>query len=177
MSDINNSRVFNGNSTISFEDCKCISRTDSIPNNDFNDGAQAFPNDVSEQDNVFEITASPIAVANPPAISLNVDNAILLNGVKVDLLAAACFGVGDGKIDCKNHAHTHCNSIKYLESFDNIYNGCPCKPLDIWLSGNVADYISSTTIFQAQKLLLINNPEELYPILVSMPLLLYTCEY
>ncbi|MFT5520729.1 MAG: arylsulfatase A-like enzyme [Enterobacterales bacterium] len=102
VSDIKNSREFNGNSTIIFENGKCIIHTDNIPNHDFNDGEQAFPNDVSEQDIVFEITASPIPVANPTAISLNVDNAILLNGVKVDLLAAACFGVGDGKIGCND---------------------------------------------------------------------------
>ncbi|NES72396.1 MAG: YHYH protein [Okeania sp. SIO2D1] len=33
-------------------------------------------------------------------LSLATDNAIFLNGVKLDLLAAGCYGVGNGKIGC-----------------------------------------------------------------------------
>ncbi len=102
VTDINNSLVFNGNSTITYQDGQCFIQTDNIPNHDFNDGGLAFPNDVSEQDITFVITASPSPASSVTAISLAVDNAVLLNGVKVDLLAAACFGVGDGKVGCND---------------------------------------------------------------------------
>jgi len=101
--DVNNSQIFNGDLTISTTNNKCIFQTNNIPNHDFNDGAQSFPNNVSAQNNSFEITATPNFAANNTEISLNTDNAILLNGVKVDLLAAACFGVGDGKVGCNNN--------------------------------------------------------------------------
>ena len=100
--DVNNSTIFNGDLTVSLVFDKCVFETNNIPNHDFNDGGQAFPNHVSTQDYRFEIIASPVHASQSTNISLNTDNAILLNGVKVDLLAAACFGVGDGKIGCND---------------------------------------------------------------------------
>ncbi|MFT5294554.1 MAG: arylsulfatase A-like enzyme [Colwellia sp.] len=100
--DVNNSTVFNGKLTISLSGEHCIFQTNNIPNHDFNDGTQAFPNNVSAQDNSFQLIAAPSHAATITALSLVIDNAILLNGVKVDLLAAACFGVGDGKIGCND---------------------------------------------------------------------------
>jgi arylsulfatase A-like enzyme len=100
--DVARDLIFIGNLSITVNNNKCIFSTNAIPNHDFNDGGGAFPNNVSEQNDVFEITASPMTAAAPNELSLNVDNAILLNGVKVDLLAAGCFGVGDGKVGCND---------------------------------------------------------------------------
>jgi len=100
--DVNNGTVFNGELMISLSGDQCIFQTNNIPNHDFNDGAQAFPNNVSAQNNSFTISANPTHATTTTAVSLQVDNAILLNGVKVDLLAAACFGVGDGKVGCND---------------------------------------------------------------------------
>ncbi len=100
--DVNNSQIFNGDLSISLVNGKCIFQTNNIPNHDFNDGGTAFPNDVSAQNITFEITASPSHAISSSNINLQLDNAILLNGVKVDLLAAACYGVGDGKVGCND---------------------------------------------------------------------------
>ena len=98
--DVNNSIVFAGELTIEVSNGKCIFSTNAIPNHDFNDGAQAFPNDVAVQDDRYEITTTPTFANSITALSLQTDNAILLNGVKVDLLAAGCFGIGNGKTGC-----------------------------------------------------------------------------
>lgn len=100
--DVARDLIFIGDVSITINNNKCIFATNAIPNHDFNDGGAAFPNNVSEQNDLFEITASPNTAAAPTGLSLGVDNAILLNGVKVDLLAAGCFGVGDGKIGCND---------------------------------------------------------------------------
>ena len=100
--DVNNSAIFNGDLTISLLNGKCIFQTNNIPNHDFNDGDLSFPNDVSPQNISFEISATPSHALSTTAVSLVMDNAILLNGVKIDLLAAACFGVGDGKVGCND---------------------------------------------------------------------------
>jgi arylsulfatase A-like enzyme len=100
--DVNNSTVFNGELTISLSGDLCVFQTNNIPNHDFNDGTQPFPNNVSAQNISLKISAHPTHAASATSISLMVDNAILLNGVKVDLLAAACFGVGDGKVGCND---------------------------------------------------------------------------
>lgn len=102
VSDVNNGTIFYGDLVISQIGDKCIFKTNAIPNHDFNDGGNAFPNDVSEQNDQFEITISPTNANEATPISLTVDNAILLNGVKVDLLAAGCFGIGNGKIGCND---------------------------------------------------------------------------
>lgn len=98
--DVNNSTVFAGDLVISTTADKCIFNTNAIPNHDFNDGNNSFVNNVAAQNDTFEITNNPSFASTVTAISLQVDNAILLNGVKVDLLAAGCFGVGNGKIGC-----------------------------------------------------------------------------
>jgi arylsulfatase A-like enzyme len=102
VNDINQGIVFHGDLVITQVGDKCVFKTNAIPNHDFNDGGTAFPNDVSEQNDQFEITISPSKASQVTAISLQVDNAILLNGVKVDLLAAGCYGVGNGKIGCND---------------------------------------------------------------------------
>jgi len=45
---------------------------------------------------------NPQLAAQVTPLSLTVNNAIMLNGVVVDILAAGCFGVGDGRIGCNN---------------------------------------------------------------------------
>jgi len=111
--DVNNSTVFNGELIISLSGQQCVFQTNNIPNHDFNDGALPFPNNVSAQNNNLKIPISPDHAASSTAISLAMDNAILLNGVKVDLLAAACFGVGDGK--------TGCNDINQAWRYDPMF--------------------------------------------------------
>lgn len=102
VNDVARNIMFIGDLSVQVSSGKCIFSTNAIPNHDFNDGGNAFPNDVSEQDDVFEITTTPIHSQEPIPLSLIVDNAILLNGVKVDLLAAGCFGVGDGRVGCND---------------------------------------------------------------------------
>lgn len=98
--DVNNSQVFSGSMQIRVNNDKCIFTTNAIPNHDFNDGNQGFPNRVAAQDDVYEVPVSPRFADSITALSLRTDNAILLNGVKVDLLAAGCFGIGNGKTGC-----------------------------------------------------------------------------
>lgn len=100
VSDINKGTIFYGDLKIAIIEDKCIFQTNAIPNHDFNDGGNAFPNDVSAQNDQFEVTTTPSHGTQTVNLSLRVDNAIMLNGVKVDLLAAGCFGIGNGKVGC-----------------------------------------------------------------------------
>lgn len=98
--DIRRNTLFLGSVDISVEGDECIITTNSIPNHDFNDNSAAFATNVSAVDAEFRIPIEPRFASESTAISLQTDNAVLLNGVKIDLLAAACFGVGDEKIGC-----------------------------------------------------------------------------
>lgn len=71
----------------------CTVTANTIPNHDFNDG-QGFATDVAEVEATYRLPADPVAAAEPTPLSLQYDNAVFLNGVKLDVLAAACYGVG-----------------------------------------------------------------------------------
>lgn len=84
----------------------CTFRTNSIPNHDFNEDG-SFVTPVATVNESFEIPITPSVNATATALTLEYDNAIFLNGAKLDLLAAACYGVGDEplgeeKIGCFN---------------------------------------------------------------------------
>lgn len=100
--DVARDLIFIGDLTVEVSNGKCIFTTNAIPNHDFNDGGNAFPNNVLEQNHVFKISTSPTKAEAVTELSLRLDTAILLNGVKVDLLAAGCFGIGDGKVGCND---------------------------------------------------------------------------
>lgn len=100
--DIKRNILFAGSVQITVDGEECVISTNSIPNHDFNDNSAAFATNVSAVDAEFRIPIQPNFAASTTAISLTTDNAVLLNGVKVDLLAAGCFGVGDGKIGCND---------------------------------------------------------------------------
>ena len=98
--DVFRSVLFSGNLTISASAGKCQLQSNGVPNHDFNDGQQSFPNNLSEQNYNYQVTTSPVFATSSTALAIGSDNGLMLNGVKVDLLAAACFAVGDEKTGC-----------------------------------------------------------------------------
>ena len=127
----------------------CTISSNSIPNHDFNDGGM-FATAVREVLATVWIDASPGEAGSPTPLSLEYDNAVFLNGVKLDLLAAACYGVGgeplgQERIGCfdsdtpwrydpmhgtngfgtdRNHAHTQPNGAYH-------YHGDPKAMYDL----------------------------------------------
>jgi hypothetical protein len=97
--DEQNATTYAGHVTIAVSRNTCTISSNAVPNHDFN-ATGRFANPFREQDQSFTVTASPTAAQQPTALSLQYDNAVFLNGVKLDLMAAGCFGVGDGRIGC-----------------------------------------------------------------------------
>jgi hypothetical protein len=92
VDDVQRGRSFSGALTITVSDGTCVFETKAIPNHDFNiDGN--FATVVSAQSDLYEMTTTPEMAGSPTPLILG-DDAIFLNGVKLDLLAAACYGVG-----------------------------------------------------------------------------------
>jgi hypothetical protein len=79
----------------------CLIASNAVPNHDFN-ATGRFSNPFSQQSQQYTISTNPVANSEPTALSLRTDNAIFLNGVKLDLMAAGCFGVRDGRIGCND---------------------------------------------------------------------------
>jgi len=101
-SDIGRGAQLQASLQISVDNGECVFNGNAIPNHDFNDGAQSFPHEVTSQSQIYRIDATPKVAVAPTALSLTYDNALFLNGVKLDLLAAACFGVGNERTGCNN---------------------------------------------------------------------------
>ena len=100
--DVFNNQFFNGELSISVDGDQCVISTNAIPNHDFNDSGSNFPNAVAVQDVEYRIPRLPEIASTVTPLTLDVDNAVLLNGVKVDILAAGCFGVGNGRTGCND---------------------------------------------------------------------------
>lgn len=97
--DVQNSNKYTASIMIIVDGDTCKISSNAVPNHDFN-ATGRFATQFSEQDQNFSVPASPVAAKSPTQLSLQYDNAVFLNGVKLDLMAAGCFGVGDGKIGC-----------------------------------------------------------------------------
>ncbi|WP_428927489.1 YHYH protein [Marinibacterium sp. SX1] len=97
--DIQNRRQFSAELSISTDGDSCTIRSNAVPNHDFNTTGH-FVTPLAEQVQVYSVPANPVAASRPTALSLQYDNAVFLNGVKLDLMAAGCFGVRDGRIGC-----------------------------------------------------------------------------
>lgn len=102
VTDIKRSMQFMGTLNITVEGSECVFVSNSIPNHNFNDSTAAFATQVSAVSAEFRIPTEPAFASAATPISLATDNAVFLNGVKLDLLAAGCFGVGDGNIGCND---------------------------------------------------------------------------
>lgn len=102
--DIQRNMLFDGSLIITVDGDHCVFTTNSVPNHDFNDSGAAFATPVSKVNKELHVPLEPAFTTGTTAISVTTDNGVFLNGVKLDLLGVACFGVGDGKIGCNNMA-------------------------------------------------------------------------
>ena len=93
IKDLGNNRTLAGSLSITTDGSTCTISSNSIPNHDVNDKG-AFANTIGEVNETFSIPVSPSVASRTTQLSLEYDNAIFLNGAKLDLLAAACYGVG-----------------------------------------------------------------------------------
>jgi len=100
VNDVKRSLAFSGDFTLSVANNKCVFQTNEIPNHDFNNGTATFAGDVTEQNGSYEVPTNPSMANRSTELSLSIDNALFLNGVKLDLVAAACYNVGNETDGC-----------------------------------------------------------------------------
>ncbi|GAB3013623.1 hypothetical protein GCM10027098_04730 [Bowmanella dokdonensis] len=93
--DIQRTEIFKGEVAISLAGAHCVFTVNAIPNHDFNDESADFAHAVSVQQGVYLVPVSPARAGSGTALSLDTTNVIFLNGVSADLLAAACYDIGN----------------------------------------------------------------------------------
>ncbi|AWB69078.1 hypothetical protein C2869_18005 [Saccharobesus litoralis] len=101
---------FAGHVTMTENADSCVIESNAIPNHNFNDNSATFANGVSEVNILYRIPQQPQVAPSATQLSLGTTNAILLNGVEVDMLAAACYNqgpepLGQEKVGCHDNSH------------------------------------------------------------------------
>lgn len=99
--DVQNRQAFEGAVQIAAIGDQCTIRSSAVPNHDFNASGR-FRDRLQAQHQAYTITAAPRAASQTTPLSLRYDNGVFLNGVKLDMLAAGCYGVGNGRIGCND---------------------------------------------------------------------------
>jgi len=112
VNDIQRARGFTGDIVVSSTATHCQIRSNTVPNHDFNDNSASFATPMSELDTSFNIPITPTPDPTPQTLGIGTTEAILLNGVTIDILPAACYGVGSEplgreKIGCGPSENDH----------------------------------------------------------------------
>ena len=91
VTDIQRNARFQGSVTVlTFLD-DCTISVNGIPNHDFNDETANFANQVDDVNRTFTITRTPEIANEATALNQQYFDAVMLNGVVVDMLSAGCY--------------------------------------------------------------------------------------
>ena len=107
--DIQRSLGFDNNVEITLADTDCSLASNAIPNHDFNDDTASFATNVSTQEQAFTLPRNPQPGATSTAIAQNSYDAIMRNGVVLDLLSAGCYKPEDPMADANGNTPVGCN--------------------------------------------------------------------
>ncbi len=116
--DVHRSLLFEGSLSIKKVGDTCEFNSNAIPNHDFNDGSTSFVNPVKAVQENYRIPVRPVVADTRTELSVAFDNAIFLNGIKLDLLAAACYGVGG---EPRGHEKIGCFDDSFAWRYDPMY--------------------------------------------------------
>ena len=122
---------FEGYVDVEAFDTYCNLSSDNIPNHDFNDSSANFASDVIERERVFRVKRFPEPASQNTEILRGVWDAVLLNGVVVDLKSAGCYSPSsqnansDGNVaaGCSRTAQWNLVPLEYTSMFGvDIHN-------------------------------------------------------
>lgn len=119
ITDVGNSRSFTGSLVISSDTSTCSFVSNGIPNHDVND-AGAFATDIATVSQSFSVNRNPSNASSNTSLTLSYDNAIFLNGSKLDILPAACYGIGSEPL---GQEKIGCNTDGTPWRYDPMFSG------------------------------------------------------
>lgn len=110
VQDIKLATDYEGSVEISAAADLCTLVSNSIPNHDFNDASARFATPVSEIAQELQLTRSPTAAASPTALNQGSYDAVMLNGVVLDILSAGCYNPDDPMADANGNVAIGCRA-------------------------------------------------------------------
>lgn len=115
VEDLQREKAFDGKVTITADEHFCFIKANNIPNHNFNDTSAHFATPVQMQDAIYRITRTPQKTATPTPLNMRVTNAVMLNGVEVDVYSAGCYGVGNEPLGREKRG---CNDVNNPWRYD-----------------------------------------------------------
>jgi hypothetical protein len=108
--DIQQSLGFNAFIEVTTTADSCKFSSNNIPNHDFNDDSAAFATQVAVIGRNLEVTRSPETAATATALSQQSYDAVMLNGVVLDILSAGCYNPDDPMADVDGNTPIGCST-------------------------------------------------------------------
>jgi hypothetical protein len=99
---------FEGYVDVEVFDTYCNLSSDNIPNHDFNDSSANFRTNVAEIDRVFSVKRDPQMAAEISQINAQAWDAVMLNGVVVDVKSAGCYKPSEPRADADGNTEAGC---------------------------------------------------------------------
>ncbi len=110
VTDVKRNLAFTADITVSSDGSSCTLKSDGIPNHSFNDATANFATNVAEVNRTFNISRSPQIAGATSALSQSQYDAVMLNGVVLDLLSAGCYKPNDPQADSDGNTAIGCQS-------------------------------------------------------------------
>ena len=110
VTDLSQGTEHQGGTSVSVTNGGCLVESNNIPNHDFADASSAFATLTSANGLKVTIPSDPVAAAEPVALSQRSYNAVMLNGVVLDILSAGCYDPGAPGADADGNTAIGCSS-------------------------------------------------------------------
>jgi len=99
---------FEGYVNVEVFDSYCNLSSDNIPNHDFNDTSANFRTNVAEIDREFRVQRDPQMAPEISQINRQAWDAVMLNGVVVDVKSAGCYKPSESRADADGNTEAGC---------------------------------------------------------------------
>lgn len=110
VQDEQNSIFYDASIVVTLNGTNCTLAANGIPNHDFNDSSANFASDISEMDRTFTVSSEPSLATTATELSQNYWDAVMLNGVVLDLLSAGCYDPDSANADSLGNTAIGCSS-------------------------------------------------------------------
>lgn len=108
VKDIQRTLNFKGHVDLEVQDDYCRLISDNIPNHDFNDASAYFRTPVAKKTRTFQIKRAPQVAAQTTPIQAQVWDAVMLNGVVVDVQSGGCYKPSAANADNDGNTEAGC---------------------------------------------------------------------
>ena len=109
VTDLSQDVSFEGGTSITVTDDGCMVESNNIPNHEFADASSAFATITSPNGLTVTIPSDPAISAEPTELSQRSYNAVMLNGVVLDILSAGCYDPDSPNADADGNTAIGCN--------------------------------------------------------------------